>query len=143
MKTKSRKFLTLIVSSLIILPATAANSSESTMKLLTCSSKKVVNDGIPYHKWQAVFDSSELSKGKLKYELTEWHAEASKNDGKTFVYPLKVTPSTLEFYESMTLRGKTSWFSTKVDRKTLTYGGRHAPPTQVGACTVENYGNAI
>lgn len=128
---------------LLALQVVCFQAEASTMKIMVCESTKKEKDGTPYHKWQAIFDSSLFSKGKLEYQLTEWHAESQKNDGKPTSFPMQVTPTTLKFYESITVRGKTNWFSTNVDRQTLKYGTKYSPPTQAGLCTISEFKTAI
>lgn len=118
-------------------------SNESSMKILTCESGKSISTGKTYKKWQAVFDANKFSQGKLEYELTEWYSEESPKNGEKFVFPMKVTPTEIIFYHSITIRGKINWFTTTVDRETLSYGGKHSPSTETGTCEIEAYKNKI
>lgn len=137
---KSKNVISLAI---VALSLASFNVHASNMKQMVCESTKKEEDGTPYHKWQAIFDASLFNQGKLEYQLTEWHAKPSKNDGKVMSWPLQVTPTTLKFYEGISVRGKTNWFSTDVSRQTMTYGSKHAPDTQTGSCSISEFKTVI
>jgi hypothetical protein len=137
------KISIVVVLALNILMTQIVNAeTQSNIKILSCESDGKSKDGKPYYKWEATFDTSLFPKGKLNYELKQWTQTNNSDDGKAFTYPLKVTPTTLEFYEKVQIGNITDVQITVVDRKTLTYQNKY-DYTNTGHCTIQEYETKI
>ena len=138
-----KKILTIsTLSAIALLTSQSSIAAQPDIKILSCVSDGKTKDGKPFHKWKATFDHSLFPKGQLNYELKSWVLTNNPTNGKARTYPLKVTPTTLEFYEKVEFRGMSNYSITVVNRKTLKYQDKH-DKTNSGKCTIKSFSAKI